>query len=217
MSQKVFSPAAIGGVRLANRLVRAATLECMSPVPGQVDESSLRLYDTLARGGVGLIATGNFFVHRLGIVQENNLLVDTDEMIPQLRKIAEVVKQHAVPIFAQVNHGGRYARQPLTGAEPLAPSPVRDTINRVTPRAMTEEQIETAIQSFAAASLRLREAGFDGVEINGTHGYLVNQFLSGFTNRRQTDGAAARRIGSCSCPRSSAGHVRPPGPGSPLL
>ena len=120
------------------------------------------------------------------------MLIDSDEVIPQLRRIAESVKRHGTPLFGQVNHGGRYARQPLTGAEPLAPSAVKDTINRVTPRAMTEEQIETAIASFVTASLRLREAGFDGVEINGTHGYLVNQFLSGFTNRRTDRWGGAR-------------------------
>ena len=89
-----------------------------------------------------------------------------------------------MPIFAQVNHGGRYARESLTGAPPMAPSAVKDTINRVLPRAMTEEDIETAIESFVPAARRLKEAGFDGVEINATHGYLVNQFLSGYTNRR---------------------------------
>jgi 2,4-dienoyl-CoA reductase-like NADH-dependent reductase (Old Yellow Enzyme family)/alpha-beta hydrolase superfamily lysophospholipase len=184
MPQRVFSPAAIGPVRLANRLVRTATLECMCPTPGIVGDRYLSLYENLARGGAGLIVTGNFFVHRLGIVQANNLLIDSDEVIPQLRKIAAVVRRHNVPIFGQINHGGRYAREPLTGAKPLAPSAVKDTINRVTPQAMTEEQIETAIASFVSASRRLRDAGFDGVEINATHGYLANQFLSGFANRR---------------------------------
>jgi len=184
MPQKVFSPASIGPVRLANRLVRTATLECMCPVPGIIDDRYLRVYENLARGGAGLIVTGNYFVHRLGIVQGNNLLVDSDAVIPQLQKVTAVVKRHGVPIFGQINHGGRYARESLTGAEPLAPSAVKDSIDRVTPRAMTEEQIETAIESFVSAARRLRDAGFDGVEINATHGYLANQFLSGFTNRR---------------------------------
>jgi len=181
----VFSTASIGTVPLANRLVRSATLECMCPVPGVITERYVRLYENLARGGVGLIVTGNYFVHHLGIVQGNNFLVDTDAVIPELSKVTAAVKRHGVPIFAQVNHGGRYARPPLTGAEPLAPSPVKDTINRILPRAMGEEEIETAIESFVSAARRLQKAGFDGLEINGAHGYLVNQFLSGFTNRRR--------------------------------
>jgi 2,4-dienoyl-CoA reductase-like NADH-dependent reductase (Old Yellow Enzyme family)/alpha-beta hydrolase superfamily lysophospholipase len=181
----MFSPASIGPVQLANRLVRCATQECLCPVPGVVDDRYLRLYDNLARGGIGLIVTGSFFVHRLGIVQGNNLVVDSDAIIPELSRIAAVVKRHGVPIFAQVNHGGRYAHPPFTGGEPIAPSPVMNTVNRVLPRAMSEEEIETVIEAFVSAARRLRDAGFDGLEINASHGYLVNQFLSGFTNRRR--------------------------------
>lgn len=185
MSGTLFTPVSIGPVRLANRLVRSATLECMTTVPGVVDDRCVKLYEDLARGGVGLIVTGNYFVHRQGIVQGNSLLVDSDAVVPELLRVTAAVKRHGVPVFAQVNHGGRYARPSLTGAEPLAPSAVKETINRVTPRAMTEEEIETAIDSFVSAARRLQRAGFDGLEINASHGYLVNQFLSGFTNRRR--------------------------------
>ena len=181
----LFTPASIGPVTLANRLVRSATLECLCPEPGVVTDRYVRLHENLARGGVGLIVTGNFFVHRLGIVQGNNLLVDTDAVVPELAKVTEAVKRNGVPIFAQLNHGGRYARPALSGSEPLAPSAVRDTINRIVPRVMTEEEIETALDAFAAAARRMRDAGFDGVELNASHGYLLSQFLSGFTNRRR--------------------------------
>ena len=185
MPSIVFSPVSIGPVPLANRLVRSATLECMTTVPGIIDDRYVKLYEDLARGGVGLIVTGNYFVHRLGIVQANSLLVDSDAVIPELLRVTSAIRRHGVPVFAQVNHGGRYARPSLTGAEPLAPSAVKETINRVTPRKMSEEEIETAIGSFVSAARRLQRAGFDGLEINASHGYLVNQFLSGFTNRRR--------------------------------
>jgi 2,4-dienoyl-CoA reductase-like NADH-dependent reductase (Old Yellow Enzyme family)/alpha-beta hydrolase superfamily lysophospholipase len=181
----LFSPATIGTVRLSNRLVRSATLECLCPEPGTVTDRYVRLYENLALGGVGLIITGNFFIHRLGIVQGNNLLVDSDAVIPELEKVTAAVRRHNVPIFAQLNHGGRYARPALDGAEPLAPSAVRDSINRIVPREMTEAEIDTAIEAFAAAARRVQQAGFDGVELNASHGYLLNQFLSGFTNRRR--------------------------------
>ncbi len=196
MPDTLFSPASIGPIALANRIVRSATLECMCPTPGVIDERYLRVYENLARGGAGLIVTGNFFVHRFGVVQANNLVLDSDAVVDQLARVTAVARRHGVPIFAQINHGGRYAKEALTGSPPLAPSAVKDTINRVTPRAMTEEDIETAIESFVAAAKRTREAGFDGVEINATHGYLVNEFLSGATNRR-TDrwgGSTANRF-----------------------
>jgi len=181
----LFTPTFLGPVRLANRLVRSATLECLCPDPHVVTDAYVRLYENLARGGVGLIVTGNAFVHSLGVVQANNLVLDTDAVIEELRMVTLAVKRHGVPIFAQLNHGGRYARPALTGAEPLAPSAVRDSINRVLPRAMTDAEIETAIGAFAAAARRVRGAGFDGVELNASHGYLLNQFLSGHTNRRR--------------------------------
>jgi 2,4-dienoyl-CoA reductase-like NADH-dependent reductase (Old Yellow Enzyme family) len=181
----VFSPVSIGPIALVNRLVRSATLECMCSRPGVIEDRYVGVYERLARGGVGLIVTGNYFVHRLGVVQGNNLVLDSDAVIGQLARVTAAVKRHNVPIFAQVNHGGRYAREALTGAPPMGPSAVKDTINRVVPRVMSEEDIETAIDSFVQAARRLKAAGFDGIEINGSHGYLVNQFLSGNTNRRR--------------------------------
>ena len=181
----LFTPTSLGPVRLANRLVRSATLECLCPDPHVVTDRYVRLYETIARGGVGLIVTGNAFVDAVGVVQGDNLLLDSDTVIDELRKVTVAVKRHGVPIFAQLNHGGRYARPGLTGAEPMAPSAVRDSINRILPRAMTEAEIQAAVAAFAAAARRVRGAGFDGVELNAAHGYLLNQFLSGNTNRRR--------------------------------
>ncbi len=157
----------------------------MCEEPHAIPDRYVKLHENLARGGVGLIVTGNYFVHRLGIVQDKNLLADSDVVIPELVHLTAAVRRHGVPIFAQLNHGGRYARPALTGAQPLAPSSVRDPISRLVPSAMSEEQIETAIDAFVSAARRMREAGFDGVELNASHGYLLNQFLSGFTNRRR--------------------------------
>lgn len=195
-SSVVFTPAAIGPVRLENRLVRAATLECVCPTQGTIDERYIRLYENLARGGVGLIVTGNFSVHARGVVQGNNLVLDSDAVIPELARVTAAVKPHNVPIFAQLSHGGRYSDPRLTGETPLAPSAVFYMAERVMPRAMNDEEIELAIQAFVAAARRCQQAGFDGLEINASHGYLVNQFLSPFTNRRRDrwGGGAENRL-----------------------
>ena len=168
----------------------------MCPTPGVISDQYVRLYESLARGGPGLIITGNFSVHALGVVQGNNLILDSDDVIPQLSRVTAAVKRHGVPIFAQVSHGGRYANRAFTGAHPIAPSAVACLVDRVTPRPMTEEEIEIAIEAFASAARRIQEAGFDGMEINASHGYLVNQFLSGFTNRRMDrwGGSAFNRL-----------------------
>jgi 2,4-dienoyl-CoA reductase-like NADH-dependent reductase (Old Yellow Enzyme family) len=185
MSEHLFSPASIGGLAVPNRLVRSATIECMCPRPGVITDEYLRLYERLARGGAGLIVTGNFFVHARSVAQPSILVLDSDAVIPELEKIIRVVKGHGALIFGQLNHGGRYCKPEYIGGEqPLAPSAVREKINRILPRPMTEEDIETAIAAYASAARRLERAGFDGVEINASHGYLVNQFLSARTNRR---------------------------------
>jgi 2,4-dienoyl-CoA reductase-like NADH-dependent reductase (Old Yellow Enzyme family)/alpha-beta hydrolase superfamily lysophospholipase len=186
MSEHLFTPASIGGVTIPNRLVRSATIDCMCPEPGVLSESYLALYERLARGGAGLIVTGNYFVHRLGVAQPNILVVDADAVIPELERLIAVVKRHGALIFGQLNHGGRYCKPSYIGGEqPMAPSPARDMINKTVPRPMTEQDIETAIDAYASAAQRLERAGFDGVEINASHGYLVNQFLSARTNWRR--------------------------------
>ncbi len=185
MPDALFKPLSIGNVVIPNRLVRSATIECMCPEPGRISAQYLRLYDGLARGGAGLIVTGNFFVHPLGAAQPNILVLDSDAVIPELEKVSGTARGHGALIFGQLNHGGRYCVPSHIGGPPLAPSAVRERINRVVPRPMTEEDIEAAISAFVSAALRLERAGFDGVEINASHGYLANQFLSGRTNRRK--------------------------------
>jgi 2,4-dienoyl-CoA reductase-like NADH-dependent reductase (Old Yellow Enzyme family)/alpha-beta hydrolase superfamily lysophospholipase len=186
MSELLFTPASIGGVTIPNRLVRSATIDCMCPEPGVLSDSYLELYERLARGGAGLIITGNYFVHARGVAQPRILVVDSDAVLPELAKLIAIVKRHGALIFGQLNHGGRYCKPSYIGGEqPLAPSAARDMINKTVPRPMTEQEIETVIDAYASAAARLERAGFDGVEINATHGYLVNQFLSARTNWRK--------------------------------
>ncbi|HET6484965.1 MAG TPA: alpha/beta fold hydrolase [Spirochaetia bacterium] len=185
MPGQLFTPASFGRLTIPNRLVRSATIECMCPEPGVLSDAYLSLYEDLARGGAGLIVTGNYFVHPKGVAQPGILVLDSDAVIPQLGRLVAVVKRHGALIFGQLNHGGRFCKPDFVGGTPMAPSPVYERINRVVPRPMTEEDIQTAIEAFASAAVRLERAGFDGVEINAAHGYLVNQFLASRTNRRK--------------------------------
>jgi 2,4-dienoyl-CoA reductase-like NADH-dependent reductase (Old Yellow Enzyme family) len=147
----------------------------------------LRAYTQLARGGVGLIITGNYYVHRLGRALPRLFVLDRDEIIEDLRTVAETVHGHDARIVAQLNHGGRQCDPEVVGETPLAPSPVRDKLSRVKPRAMSGADIEDVIRSFGEAAGRVKEAGFDGVQIHGAHGYLITQFLSGYTNKRNDE------------------------------
>jgi 2,4-dienoyl-CoA reductase-like NADH-dependent reductase (Old Yellow Enzyme family) len=152
---------------------------------GRVTDAYLRAYERLAKGGVALIVPGNYFIHRLGQAYPKQVVVDRDEVIDDLRKVVSVVHGHGAKIVAQVNHGGRQADPKLIGANPIAPSPVRDKMSFVKPRQMTDEDIAGTIDDFGEAARRMQEAGFDGVQLHAAHGYLINQFLSGYTNRRK--------------------------------
>jgi 2,4-dienoyl-CoA reductase-like NADH-dependent reductase (Old Yellow Enzyme family) len=112
------------------------------------------------------------------------MVVDTDDIVEDLRKVADVAHEHDARIVAQLNHGGRQCDPAVIGTTPLAPSAVRDKFSRVKPREMNPDEIREVIRSFGDGARRVKDAGFDGVQIHGAHGYLITQFLSAYTNRR---------------------------------
>lgn len=182
---KLFSPFEIKSIKLPNRIVRSATYEKMADEDGFVTDRLIELYVNLVRGGVGLIITGNALVHVSGRSAPKMLCIHNDFYIDGLRKLTEAVHNEGGTIVIQINHGGRQcASLFLHGQSPVAPSAVFEPVYKVMPRELTQEEIWELIESFGKAARRAKEAGFDGVQIHGAHGYLVNQFLSPYTNRR---------------------------------
>ena len=182
----LFEKTNIKGMELKNRIVRSATHEGMADDKGFPADSLFELYERLARGGVALIHTGYAAVsedgksHLLGM-----LCIHSDEYIPRYRELVTHVHKHGAKIAMQIAHCGRQTTEEAIGSQPLAPSSVKDRSLLVTPREMTEEDIERIIEDFGQAARRVKESGFDALQIHGAHGYLVNQFLSPYTNRRK--------------------------------
>jgi len=179
----LFSPRHIGTLPLPNRLVRSATAERMADADGRPRPQLKRLYQELARGGVGLIITGHMFVHPSGRAHPEMTGIHTDELIPALWDLADAVHTEAGRIVAQLNHGGMQCSRE-TVSETIAPSSVEAPFLQRPAREMTPDEIALMINAYAQAARRAKEAGFDGVELHGAHGYLINQFLSPFVNRR---------------------------------
>ena len=183
---ELFDKTTIRGMVLKNRLVRSATHEGMGDADGFPKQALFKLYERLAKGGVGLIITGYAYVAFDGLSPFVGMLgIDKDEHIPKYRELVDLVHQYDTPIAMQIAHCGRQSIEAMTGTSPIAPSPVRDPGSGAVPREMTEEDIERTIEAFAQASLRVKESGFDAVQIHCAHGYLLSQFTCPHTNRRK--------------------------------
>jgi len=180
----LFEKTEIKGMKLKNRLVRSATHEAMADDAGFPTDRLFKLYERLAKGGVGLIITGYTYVSRDGKFKAM-LGIDTDEHISKYRELVDRVHQNGAKIAMQLNHCGRQTTKEMTGVQPIAPSAVKDKSLFVMPREMTEADIERIIEAFAQAARRVKGCGFDALQIHGAHGYLISQFLCPHTNRRE--------------------------------
>ena len=183
----LFEPGSIGTMDVKNRFVRSATAECLASDGSRITDRYVKVYTQLAKGGVGLIITGNYYVHPSGRAVPRIIVLDNDDVIDDLRQVTGIVHEHGAKIVAQLNHGGRQSDPKVLGRQPIGPSSVRDTLSMVKPREMSQAEITEMITAFGDAAFRAKEAGFDGVQIHAAHGYLVNQFLSGHTNRRSDE------------------------------
>jgi len=183
----VLSPLTIKGMTIRNRVVMPPMGTNLGNEDGTVSEENLAYMRRRAQGGPGLIITEITGVHPNGIVSPRQLGAYDDRFIPGLKRLAQVVHDCGGKIAMQLHHCGRESLYLLHLGRAMAPSPIPSIVFRGQPREMTKEDIKEVIQSFGQAARRAREAGFDGVEIHGAHGYLLTQFLSALSNQRQDE------------------------------
>ena len=189
----LFEPGEIGGLVIPNRLVRAGTSESMAERDGQVTDQLVKLYEELARHQTGLIITGHLYCHERGKYAFGQTGIHTKEMMAGLLRLTTAVHAHGGLVFAQLAHAGSQTRVP--GNRPVAPSPVPNPLTGAMVGEATREDIEEVISAFAAAARRAVEVGFDGIHIHGANGYLITEFTSPVTNRRDDEwgGSAVKR------------------------
>lgn len=179
----MFEGTEINGMKLANRFVRSATWEGMAGDDGSCTPKLVNLIRELAKGGVGLIITGHAYVRQDGQAGHWQLGVYKDELVQGLREMTQAVHDHGGRIVLQAAHAGFFASASLTRQTPLAPSRV-EGLARSARKEMTLDDIHEIVEAFGQAAHRAKEAGFDGVQIHGAHGYLLSQFLSPAFNKR---------------------------------
>lgn len=193
MNEALLSEGALGPIGTRNRLIRAGTSETMAAADGAVTDELTRLYGRLAEGGVGAIFTGHLYCHPRGQYARRQTGVYDDSLMPGLRRLSDAVHRAGGVVLGQVAHAGSQSRVPTLS--PLAPSAVPNALTGREVPAATPAEIEEAVAAFAAGARRVVEAGFDGVHIHGANGYLISEFLSPLTNRREDEwgGTASHR------------------------
>ncbi|MDF1799686.1 MAG: NADH:flavin oxidoreductase [Planctomycetota bacterium] len=176
------------GTVLRNRVALAAMTNKQSHADGKLSEDELGWLIARARGGFGLVTTCAAHVSRDGQGWDGELGVFEDAQLPGLARLAGALRAEGAVSLVQIFHGGVRAPSRLTGQQPFSASAYRlDTKGFEVPRAATLEDIERTIAAFGGAARRCAEAGFDGVEIHGAHGYLITQFLGTISNTRDDE------------------------------
>ncbi|MFL6107813.1 MAG: NADH:flavin oxidoreductase/NADH oxidase family protein [Marmoricola sp.] len=185
------------GVRLPNRIAKAALSEALGDADNSPDDRIVTLYRRWAQGGYGLLITGNIMVDRAHLGEPGNIVIEDGRALAELTAWSKAAHDGGAAIFAQLNHPGRQSNLLNIGHQPVAPSAVPLALpGAATPRELTTGEIEEIIERFATAAKVCEDAGFDGVQLHAAHGYLVTQFLSPLTNLREDEwgGDSTRRM-----------------------
>lgn len=177
------------GIELKNRVVMAPMTNFSSNEDGTVSRPELDYYIRRS-GGAGMVITACVYVSRGGKGFAGEFGADHDGLIPSLRELAEAIKGEGAKAVLQIFHGGRQCPpEQLVDGQPVSASDVPAELPRggqgAVPRPLTDEEINGIIADFGEATRRAIEAGFDGVEIHGANGYLLQQFFSPHSNRRE--------------------------------
>lgn len=184
MLNHVFSPISIGNMVVKNRLVVPPMVSNYANEDGTCTEQFISYHEEKAKGGWGLIIVEDYKINPEagGFVKLPGLW--DDSQIESHKHLTERVHQHGAKIAAQIYHAGRETCAEITGVQPVAPSAIPDPVVNAMPRELSVEEIHELVEQFGDTALRAKKAGFDAVEIHGAHGYLVNQFMSPFSNKR---------------------------------
>lgn len=183
--KELFEPTAIGSLEIPNRFVRSATWLGMADDMGGCTKKLIATTAAPAHGGVGLVITGFTFVSPDGQVALGQLGACSDEQVPGLAALAEAVHEAGAPAVVQLVHGGAVGKQ--IGRDPLLGPSETSGPHGEPVREMDMKDIRRVTAAFRAAALRCSQAGFDGVQIQAAHGFLLNQFLSPYYNKRSDE------------------------------
>jgi len=186
----LLQPIKIGTLNLKNRLVMPPMATSKSEENGRISQAVIDYYNEKTQGGyISLVIIEHSFISQEGKASARQLSIADDCFIDDLKKLSDTIHHNGSKAVMQINHAGSAASRDITGLAPAAPSAILNP--RVQkgeiPKELSKSEIEAIIQSFKVAALRVKKAGFDGVEIHSAHGYLLNQFFSPLSNKREDE------------------------------
>ncbi|WP_425057867.1 NADH oxidase [Sporomusa carbonis] len=181
---KILKPIQIGPMKVRNRIVMPPMVTNYAASDGAVTERFKAYHQARAKGGVGLIIVEAAYVQVNGKGFQNQVGIHKDELISGLRNLTDAVHSYGAKIAVQLYHAGRQTTSKVTGMSVVAPSPIPCPVKQEMPKELSVDEIKELVEAFGQAARRAKEAGFDAIEIHAGHGYLVNQFLSPYSNKR---------------------------------
>ncbi|MDU0353027.1 NADPH-dependent 2,4-dienoyl-CoA reductase [Paraglaciecola aquimarina] len=176
---KMLSPLSLGFTTLSNRIIMGSMHTNLEEQPEGFQRLA-QFYAERAAGGVGLIITGGVSPNETGVLASNRAILKTEQDIPPHQLVTQAVHQYPTKICLQILHAGRYGYH----SQLVAPSAIQAPIVPFVPHPLTDEEIEQQITDFVNCAKLAKQAGYDGIEIMGSEGYLINQFTSTRTNSR---------------------------------
>jgi 2,4-dienoyl-CoA reductase (NADPH2) len=193
----LFSPVRIGAMQLRNRLVMSPMENQYGTTEGRPSQRSIDYLEARARGGVGLITLGASAIDARHKEVPNSLHFAADDVIPAHRALTEAVHAHGARIQPQLAHAGPDGLGPeMHGIDALGPSAIQSYLTGTTSREITPKEFRRVVDLFRAAAVRVREAGYDGIELHAAHGYmLLGSFLTPWRNARRDEYSARKREG----------------------
>jgi 2,4-dienoyl-CoA reductase-like NADH-dependent reductase (Old Yellow Enzyme family) len=192
---KLFNTLTINKLTLNNRFVRSATMDNMAD-NGMVSDLEMKLYEDLGQGEIGLIFSHGLFPTMEGKCSPRQLSVHTNDAIPSLSRLVDVVHRNGGKIAAQILHGGWMCSPEVTGMPPAGPSAVIHPRTGLQVRELSSDEVHGLVDSYIQAARRIIEAGFDGIQLHSAHSWILSAFLSPATNKREDEwgGSNEKRV-----------------------